>query len=413
MPLAFLDMVGSMWRVLFIVVVAVLPPGLAGGAPWVWGALAAVGLGGLAAGLSGAGTAEPSRPRPAWRRRALRCGQAALSLWLALCLAAAFTDAAVTARERRAWEEAAFDQAINGLPEALVALGQAIEAARQETGRYPALDGAIDWVALRQGSSRDLRLVTSEDGRRFVVDVTPRATPLPWDVGLWAWAGNSLAQLLELARRGWPSNLEPVSVYFEWATPQEFSVVVLPSSDRSRARLNDTGWVLDGRGVRPLFLAEALPTLERMAADHAALALESAGRRLSDALADYRRATGVYPLDARGLPDWTDLHYRGLLTLDETARFRAALAHVRFALVSPLACPPYIGSVVYLGSEGPDADVAHAYRVTRDTFRFTFSPRAPALRKAMESRARMMGCRGADLVVTPEGVRYEPSASSP
>ncbi len=400
-PLSLLDHLAGPWLVLFMVVVSLLPPSLARAAPVVWGLAVLLLLAGLRV------DARLER-RSAWRRAAHGAALTALAVWavvVALAVGVAAVHDARVRREAAEAEAARLVEAATELRAALPALAAVLEEHRDRTGSYPARSGRLDWEALGYGPGTPGFF--GPEVMEFTCDATPgvprpeflpRRTMLRW--------------VVEAVRGGWPLTAGDDFVYLEYAKPDRVTVIVAPGSERARVLLGHAGLLLEGRDVSTPGLAELAPVLEQAAADHWALAIEELGFELRRLFLEYRTQTGTYPsLDREGTVHWSSLYDRTGVSPETMDIWVRRTWDLRFvAVISPFTAHPYLpylypGSVLYYGRTGEGVDVYHVVSFSADGFSFVFVPCDESLRSAMARRAGP-DARGADLIVTPEGVIY-------
>ncbi len=416
-PLAFLDLLASGWRALFLAILAVLPPGLAGWAPWAWGFYIILMLLGLWAGTADHGA-------PSARRRAWWVGFGLLALWLSVCVLAVGVGrvAAARAREATAAENLSRMQAADAaMREGLTGLAKALEAYRGGAGSYPAREGTIDWAALRtlaKGGDRPRLAPADPLLAGYVVDLTPRGLPVPEEAG--SLPGYPLREVLAMARVFWPSRATPDFLYLEWATPEAYTILYVPYSDRARAGGGGRAWVLTEAGRSESALTDLSPVLEQVAYDHAVLGIEATARRLGQALEEARGRSGAYPLDATGDPDWATLAGLGPDVPEDSGVDFAQLGWrtscVRTAVIGACILPPYLdnGTTVLLADPiaesqaAAGSDVMHSLRLTQADYRLAWRAVSLAMRAAMRRRAGLAPGEGdVALVLTPAGLSYE------
>ncbi len=418
-PLAFLDFAASTWRVLFVAILAVLPPQGDVLAPWLWGFYIALMLAGLWVG-SGSGrdvhaggasrrAAARGQGRLTRRRLAWRAGLGLLGAWLVLCLVALAVGNAASARAAREAELAELnrlEEAVAQMSETFDVLAAALPAYRDATGTFPVREGRIDWEGLRREAGADLRLARGPEAAEFVLDATPTGTPLPPEAG--PLVGTCLETLLsQSARAGWAPVPWADLVYLEWASASSFTVVLVPASERAREARGPDAWLLTEEGPCKVPLGRVTPVIERIGADHAALALEDLARVLVPAMNAYLATAGGYPVDAAGNLSWLSLYEKTALSHESLEAIARRTSGVVVAVPPNGAGYPYLqGAIVGpIEPPGPEVDLIHTSSFSANSFSLVFRPSSERMRLAMGHLAGEETA-GVDLVITPEGFVY-------
>jgi len=202
-------------------------------------------------------------------------------------------------------------------------------------------------------------------------------------------------------------------VYLEWASRSDFTVLLVPVSERARTAAGPDAWLLTEEGRSSVDLAGATRIMERVAADHAALALEDLARLLVPALTERRAIAGSYPVDRAGNLEWLSVYETASVSYEKLEAIARRISGVVVAVPRADIGYPYLQAAIAGPVEppGPEVDLVHISSFSADSFSLVFRPVSERMRAAMR---RLAGeeTAGADLIITQEGFNYGQSVAA-